>query len=151
MDAKNYVGREQTFVKHYTLVHYLERLAFKLGMSRDNLTINYVDGFSGPWKSASEKYEDTSPDLAVRYLLKVQESLREVHRKTLKLDSSLSKRTSRHSKIYPNGAIGTPRSIYKSGMESLKITSRRLRNSVDSGILLLHSFLLTQPVGRDSH
>lgn len=61
-----YEGREQAFVKHSFLDRYLGRLFNKIASSRD--AVAYVDGFAGPWKSASERFEDTSFGIALNQL-----------------------------------------------------------------------------------
>jgi len=43
-----YRGREQTYLKHFFLERYLERVAYVIGYSQPQFV--YVDGFSGPWK-----------------------------------------------------------------------------------------------------
>ena len=56
---KDYVGREQTYIKHFFLERYLERVAYNILSFRDNFV--YVDGFSGPWRSEdkTETHERT--------------------------------------------------------------------------------------------
>jgi len=71
-----YVGREQTYVKHFVLESYLEKLAYKIGMSWNGATLNYLDGFAGPWQSKGEKLEDTSPHIAVRVLRGVRDEVK---------------------------------------------------------------------------
>ncbi len=66
VDRGWYDGREQAFVKHSFLDRYLGRLFNKIASSRD--AIAYVDGFAGPWKSASERFEDTSFGIALNQL-----------------------------------------------------------------------------------
>jgi three-Cys-motif partner protein len=65
-DPNLYVGREQTRVKHEILRRYLVRFAHIVGSRWD--TISYVDGFSGPWRSQSERREDTSFSIAIEQL-----------------------------------------------------------------------------------
>ena len=69
-----YTGREQTQAKHYILKRYLQALAFKVLTFND---ITYVDGFSGPWKTETEDFSDSSFMIAIRTLLDVQEQLRQ--------------------------------------------------------------------------
>jgi three-Cys-motif partner protein len=65
-----YRGREQTYVKHVILREYLERVAWNiLSFKRDFV---FVDGFSGPWKSARADHSDTSFGIAIKQLRKVQ-------------------------------------------------------------------------------
>jgi three-Cys-motif partner protein len=66
--VEDYAGREQSYVKHVVLEQYLQRLAYKVGQFRPGITLNYIDGFSGPWKSGSGDLSDTSPFLAIRSL-----------------------------------------------------------------------------------
>ena len=68
-----YQGREQTYLKHFFLERYLERVAYIIGYSSDEFT--YVDGFSGPWKSEDEQFEDTSFMIALQKLQNVKENL----------------------------------------------------------------------------
>ena len=69
-----YIGREQTQAKHYILRRYLQALAFKVLTFND---ITYVDGFSGPWKTETEDFSDSSFMIAIRTLLDVQEKIQE--------------------------------------------------------------------------
>jgi three-Cys-motif partner protein len=72
-----YAGREQALVKHTVLRSYLQVLAFKLAQSsRSSLTLNYVDGFSGPWRRSAEDSSDTSPHIALSVMKDVQEKMR---------------------------------------------------------------------------
>ncbi len=66
MDESLYEGREQSGVKHLILQRYLLRFALITG--RNWRSITYVDCFSGPWKSQSEKYDDTSFAIAIQQL-----------------------------------------------------------------------------------
>ena len=50
-----YRGREQTYLKHFFLEHYLERVAYNIFSFSNNFV--YVDGFSGPWKSQNENFD----------------------------------------------------------------------------------------------
>ena len=74
---EDYKGREQTFLKHYFLEHYLERVAFKIGSWKSEFV--YVDGFSGPWESTGDNYSDTSFSLAVQKLRYVQDGLKKIN------------------------------------------------------------------------
>jgi three-Cys-motif partner protein len=71
-DKASYQGREQAFVKHYLLEKYLERLFHKTGRSFD--TIVYVDGYSGPWQSQGQNFDDTSFGIALGALRKAKAS-----------------------------------------------------------------------------
>lgn len=77
MDER-YEGREQSAAKHLMLSNYLEKLAYKVGFHRPGLTLNYIDGFAGPWESKSEDLSDTSPSLALCKLTEVRASLQKL-------------------------------------------------------------------------
>jgi three-Cys-motif partner protein len=66
---EEYRGREQTYAKHHFLREYLERVLFVTlsPKSRFNEFV-YIDGFSGPWKSQTEGYTDTSFAIAINQL-----------------------------------------------------------------------------------
>lgn len=74
-NPKLYVGREQTYVKHFFLKKYLERVAYNIYSFKKDFV--YIDGFSGPWKSGDETYEDTSFKIALDQLRKIRSSLKE--------------------------------------------------------------------------
>ncbi len=74
-----YRGREQTYVKHFFLENYLERVAYNILSFRNEFV--YVDGFSGPWRSADEALEDTSFMIALKQLRKVRDAYEERGRK----------------------------------------------------------------------
>jgi len=67
-----YVGREQAYIKHLFLRKYLERLVHKIASFAN--CIVYVDGFSGPWKSAAQNYADTSFCIALKALTDARRS-----------------------------------------------------------------------------
>jgi three-Cys-motif partner protein len=69
---QDYAGREQAYVKHVFLERYLEVLIFKTA-SRYNHIV-YVDGFAGPWQSASEQFDDTSFGIALNALRRAKET-----------------------------------------------------------------------------
>lgn len=71
LDPKAYEGREQTYIKHFVLQRYLQKLAYKVGSWCP--TLNYVDCFAGPWKHENEDLSDTSPFIAIRELGEVQQ------------------------------------------------------------------------------
>lgn len=74
-DPSLYAGREQTYVKHFFLKRYLERVAYNIYSFKDDFA--YVDGFSGPWKSAAESYKDTSFSLALEQLRAVRSGVKD--------------------------------------------------------------------------
>ena len=69
----DYFGREQTYLKHFFLERYLERVGFNICSFKDAFV--YVDGFSGPWKSRDENFEDTSFMIAIEELRKVRDGI----------------------------------------------------------------------------
>ena len=83
LDPSLYKGREQTFIKHFVLEHYLQKLTYKKGWHGG--VINYVDCFAGPWQHASEELSDTSPFIALQELSKARDTLRDKGRPALSL------------------------------------------------------------------
>lgn len=73
LDEQNYLGREQTLVKHIILQKYLLRLAVIVGTWADSVT--YIDCFSGPWESQTTDCSDTSFGIAIQELKKAQAEL----------------------------------------------------------------------------
>lgn len=80
---EDYIGREQTYVKHLVLQLYLERVAWNIFSFSDEFV--YVDGFSGPWKSSSESYNDTSFSIALTQLRKVRDDFKNSFGKDVRL------------------------------------------------------------------
>jgi three-Cys-motif partner protein len=78
MDPNDYRERPQAYVKHTVLQKYLRVLALKVGQFARGTTLNYVDGFSGPWDDGRALHEGrpTSPAVAVRELRDAREQLR---------------------------------------------------------------------------
>lgn len=68
-----YRKREQTYLKHFFLERYLERVAYVIGNRHPAFV--YVDGFSGPWQSQDERFEDTSFVIAIKKLKDVRDGL----------------------------------------------------------------------------
>lgn len=73
-----YRGREQTYIKHFFLEMYLEKVAYKIGSFNENFA--FIDGFSGPWRTSDEAFEDTSFMIAIRKLRQVREGLQKTGR-----------------------------------------------------------------------
>jgi three-Cys-motif partner protein len=71
----DYTGREQSYVKHVFLEHYLETLVHKTASAYPHIV--FVDGFAGPWQSASERFEDTSFGIALNALRRAKASWKE--------------------------------------------------------------------------
>lgn len=69
-----YSDREQTKAKHFILKSYLQALAFKIFTFSD---IAYVDGFSGPWKSRTDDFSDSSFMIAISALQDAQNRYQE--------------------------------------------------------------------------
>ncbi|MFP6746868.1 MAG: hypothetical protein VCD66_04630, partial [Alphaproteobacteria bacterium] len=79
LEPSHYEGREQTYVKHFFLENYLERVAFNIYSFQTGFV--FVDGFSGPWKSRNEKYEDTSFKIAIDKLRTIRQGFLEARQK----------------------------------------------------------------------
>jgi len=62
-----YSEREQTQTKHFLLKSYLQTLVYKL-FHGGQKSITFVDGFSGPWKSQTEDFADSSFMIAINVL-----------------------------------------------------------------------------------
>jgi three-Cys-motif partner protein len=77
MKRGDYEGREQAYVKHCLLRDYLQRLAFKVGQFKPGTTLNFIDGFSGPWDAVSANFDDSSPSVAAAELLTAKRILAE--------------------------------------------------------------------------
>jgi len=67
---EHYRNREQTYVKHFFLEQYLERVAYNVYSFSDEFV--FVDGFSGPWRSENEDFKDTSFVIATEKLKKIR-------------------------------------------------------------------------------
>jgi three-Cys-motif partner protein len=74
----DYAGREQSYVKHVFLENYLEALVHKTASTFSNVV--YIDGYAGPWQSASERFEDTSFGIALNALRQAKESWKRMGR-----------------------------------------------------------------------
>ena len=68
-----YTDREQTYLKHFFLERYLERVAYNILSFADDFV--YVDGFSGPWRSKDEAFADTSFAIALDRLRRVRDAV----------------------------------------------------------------------------
>lgn len=82
-----YSGREPAKVKHYFLRHYLGRLIHKTASVFDEIV--YVDGFAGPWKSRTERFEDTSFGIALGELSKAKESWKHLKGRDVRMSAHL--------------------------------------------------------------
>ncbi len=74
-----YKGREQTYIKHFFLERYLERVAYNIGSFANRFV--YIDGFSGPWRSENEASEDTSFVIALNKLREVKKGLQLIEKR----------------------------------------------------------------------
>jgi len=81
IDPSNYQNREQTYVKHLFLDSYLDRVAHvTLAKPSGWNEFTYIDGFSGPWKTQSEDFNDTSVHIALSKLRQVRQNLVDARR-----------------------------------------------------------------------
>lgn len=77
-ELQHYAGREQAYVKHFLLSDYLETFAHKIASGFAEIC--YVDGFSGPWQNAGERFEDTSFGIALAALTRAKATWRALGR-----------------------------------------------------------------------
>jgi three-Cys-motif partner protein len=63
-------------VKHAVLGGYVQKLTYKIGSTWP--TLNYVEGFAGPWRSRTEDFSDTSPHIAISELLRARSGLKSI-------------------------------------------------------------------------
>jgi three-Cys-motif partner protein len=75
VDLAAYKGREQAYVKHYLLEKYLTPLVYKVGSKWDSVV--YIDAFSGPWKTKTQDYADSSFAVAIDTLREARDGLKE--------------------------------------------------------------------------
>ena len=82
INPANYKGREQTYVKHFFLDRYLERVAH-VTLARPNTwdEFVYIDAYSGPWRAQGESSEDTSVHIALTKLAAVRSNLARIGRR----------------------------------------------------------------------
>jgi three-Cys-motif partner protein len=73
MNPEDYIGREQTFVKHILLKNYLERLFMIVGRYQESIL--YVDCFAGPWQEGRSDLRDTSIAISLNIMKKCREGL----------------------------------------------------------------------------
>lgn len=81
LSLKDYVGREQSFLKHTILETYLQRLFMIIG--RAEVIINYVDCFAGPWADDNKELKDTSIGLSIEQMRKCVATLRKNHQRSV--------------------------------------------------------------------
>lgn len=107
---QDYVGREQSYVKHVFLERYLEMLVHKTASTYSHIV--YVDGFAGPWQSANEGFQDTSFGIALNALRRAKASwkaTRDVRMSAflVERDSNAYKKLARVPERYPDITIKT--------------------------------------------
>jgi three-Cys-motif partner protein len=73
MIPAGYKGREQAYIKHTLLKHYLERLFMIIGQHARSIC--YIDCFAGPWQEDSSDLTDTSIGIALDIITKCKNSL----------------------------------------------------------------------------
>lgn len=86
-----YDDRLQTKTKHLILKGYLQELAYKVLNFTD---LTYVDGFSGPWKTETEDFADSSFMIAIKALQQAQADM-SVRGKKHKITLFLSERNAK--------------------------------------------------------
>jgi three-Cys-motif partner protein len=107
----DYVGREQSYVKHVFLESYLEALIHKTASKYPHIV--YVDGFAGPWQSANEKFEDTSFGIGLNALRQAKRSWNQQQRDVrmsaflVERDPSTYEQLARIPRLYPDVTIRT--------------------------------------------
>jgi len=122
-DLTKYAGREQAYVKHYFLANYLERLVHKTASKFDEVV--YVDGFSGPWQSSGESFEDTSFGIALSALRQARASWLGIGRKVRMSAHLVEKSAAAYSRLkevsarYPDISITTYNSDFESAVPHL--------------------------------
>jgi three-Cys-motif partner protein len=107
----DYAGREQSYVKHVFLENYLEALVHKTASTYPHIV--YVDGFAGPWRSANERFEDTSFGIALNALRQAKESWRQMRRNVrmsahlVERDATAYARLAEVPKRFPDVSVST--------------------------------------------
>jgi three-Cys-motif partner protein len=71
---EQYLGREQSFIKHEFLTQYLQAASYKTLQGRSPV-FNFVDAFAGPWRVSDENYSDASFNQALQTLEAVRADL----------------------------------------------------------------------------
>lgn len=123
-DLSKYVGREQAWVKHYFLEGYLESLAHKAAGKFDEIC--YVDGFSGPWQSSGENFEDTSFGIALNTLRKAKGAWKALNREVRVSAYLVEKNREAYARLeairsrYPDISINTYQGDFVTKVEQLR-------------------------------
>jgi three-Cys-motif partner protein len=79
-----YFEREQTRIKHLVLKRYLQRFARIVGQWAEGILS--IDGFCGPWNTASEDFKDSSFAIALMELRAARNTVRQLHHKDLRIE-----------------------------------------------------------------
>lgn len=74
VQLEQYLGREQSFIKHVFLTQYLQAASYKTLQGRSPV-FNFVDAFAGPWRVSDENYSDASFNQALQTLEAVRADL----------------------------------------------------------------------------
>lgn len=141
IDPEYYKNREQTYIKHYVLKNYLERVAYNIFSFQKHFA--YVDGFSGPWKSENEKYEDTSFKIAIDQLNSVKQGIYERTQKTVQFRCMFIEK---HSKPYAELESAVAR-ISETRIETIKGEFEDLINEINGFIGNSFSLVFIDPTG----
>lgn len=111
VSLEDYIGREQSYVKHVFLESYLEALVHKTASIYPHIV--YVDGFAGPWRSANERFEDTSFGIALNALRRAKRSWKAKQRDVrmsaflVERDASAYQQLARVPQQYPDVTVST--------------------------------------------
>lgn len=123
-DLSKYAGREQAWVKHFFLEGYLESLAHKAASKFEEIC--YVDGFSGPWQSSGENFEDTSFGIALNTLRKAKGAWKALNREVRVSAYLVEKNRDAYAQLeaikskYPDIAIHTYHGDFVTKVEQLR-------------------------------
>jgi three-Cys-motif partner protein len=138
-----YVERIPSFVKHRLLEEYSVQFAHIIGFKWD--VINYVDCFSGPWKTKTADHRDTSFSIALEQLRKA----RQTHRSLALRCFFLEKKPSSYVKLKEfadreNGVDGTLIITRKGALED---SIENIVNFVEQGGEKAFSLIFIDPTG----
>ena len=137
-----YVGREQSYLKHRVLELYLTAWAQKQGSISKfrEVQLVYVDCFAGPWQSKNEKLEDTSVHIGLSAL----ESAAATWKTNIKLKAVFVEKEAE-----PFARLGTYLASRRSVVETLPIHGEfgnrieRINKEIATGA----AFLFVDPTG----
>ncbi len=141
---KDYIGREQSQVKHYILRHYLERFAHIIGTTWN--TVTYVDCFSGPWASKAPDLSDTSFAIALGELRKARQTLAQQGKSLNIRCLFLEENTRAHARLEEYAAGQTDADVETRNASMLDSITDIL-NFIRGGGKKSFSFLFIDPTG----